>query len=62
MGNYAGKVRDDDAVFSTGVALNALMDTWTIRKGKKVKYDEDTPENVKTTIEKGISYLLEILE
>lgn len=58
MGNYAGKTRDDDAVFSTGVALNALIDVWTTRKGKKVKYDEDTPEDVKNTIKKGVSYLL----
>ena len=47
IGNYAGKNRDDDAVFNTAVTLNALFDTWTLRKGKKVTYDEDTPEEVK---------------
>lgn len=43
IGNYAGKDRDDDAVFSTAVVLNSLIDTWTVRDKRKITYDEDTP-------------------
>ena len=57
IGNYAGKTRDDDAIFSSAVALNALLDIWTIRRGKNVKYDPDTPDRVKEVIQKGITFL-----
>ena len=33
IGNYARKERDDDALFSTALALNALIDTFTVRDG-----------------------------
>ena len=59
IGNYARKERDDDALFSTALALNALIDTFTVRDGQKIEYDEDTPEEVKKTIEAGIKYLLQ---
>jgi hypothetical protein len=29
LGNYADKVRGEDRIFSTGLALNILLDTWT---------------------------------
>ena len=61
IGNYAGKTRDDDAIFSTAVALNALLDIWTTRKGKDVKYNVETPDKVKEVIKKGISYLTQQL-
>ena len=59
IGNYAHKERDDDALFSTALALNALIDTFTVRDGQKIEYDEDTPEEVKKTIEAGIKYILQ---
>ena len=62
LGNYAGKNRDDDAVFNTAVALNALLDTWTNRKGKVVEYDAETPIIVKEVIKKGVNYLLDKLK
>ena len=58
VGNYAGKDRDEDAVFSTAVVLNSLIDTWTVRNGRKITYDEDTPDEVKETIQKGVAYVL----
>ena len=58
IGNYAHKERDDDALFSTALALNALIDTFTVRDGQRIQYDEDTPEEVKKTIEAGIKYIL----
>lgn len=42
LGNYANKTRDEDAIFSTSLALNALLDTWTTRKGPVVTFDPDT--------------------
>ena len=33
LGNYGGKTRNHDALFATSLAVNALLDTWTIRKG-----------------------------
>lgn len=61
IGNYAGKDRDDDAIFSTAVALNALLDLWTRREGQEVKYDSDTPDKVKDVIQKGVRYITEQL-
>ena len=57
LGNYAGKDRNEDAVFSTALALNALLDTWTTRRGSKITYDEDVTEEVKKLIEGGVSYI-----
>ena len=31
LGNYGKKERNEDALFSTALALNALLDTWTVR-------------------------------
>jgi len=30
LGNYAGKERAEDSVFSTAVVMNSLIDIWTI--------------------------------
>ena len=59
LGNYAGKERDEDAIFSTSLALNALLDAWTTRRGKSVTFDDDVPNKVKESITRGINYLLE---
>ena len=58
IGNYAGKSRDDDALFSTALALNALLDTYTVRNGSRIQFDEDTPDSVKAAINGGIRYIL----
>lgn len=50
LGNYGKKERNEDALFSTALALNALLDTWTIRSGQKVTYDSETPVEVKSVI------------
>ena len=62
LGNYADKNRNEDAIFSTALALNALFDTWTTKQGDKVCYDEDTPEEVKAAISSGIEYLMNNLK
>lgn len=31
LGNYGGKERNEDAIFNTAMAMNALYDTWTVR-------------------------------
>jgi hypothetical protein len=43
LGNFADKSRNDDALFSTSLALNALIDTWSTRTGKHIEYDKDLP-------------------
>lgn len=58
LGNYANKNRDQDAIFSSSMALNALLDTWATRTGANVSYDDDTPAQVKKIIRKGIKYLI----
>ena len=58
LGNYAGKNRNEDALFSTALAMNALLDTWAIRTGRDVKLDEETPKEVLESIQKGIDYIL----
>ena len=62
LGNYGKKDRNEDAIFSTSLALNALLDAWTTREGSAVSYDEGTPEEVKTTIESGVEYLMQSLK
>lgn len=57
LGNFANKNRNEDSIFSTSLALNALLDTWTTRKGNNIKYDTDLPLKVRETIKSGISYL-----
>ena len=32
LGNYANKTRGEDTNFATAMALNALLDIWTISK------------------------------
>ena len=54
LGNYANKTRNDDAVFSTALAINALIDTWATRNGSNMYYDDDAPDKVKDAINNGI--------
>jgi hypothetical protein len=44
LGNYGKKDRHEDALFSTALALNALLDTWTIKSGSRLAFDIDTPQ------------------
>jgi len=39
LGNYANKERNEDAVFNTAMALNALYDTWTVRSKSELLFD-----------------------
>jgi hypothetical protein len=34
LGNYDGRERGEDSVFSTSVIMNALIDIWTVNKTK----------------------------
>ncbi|EWS75435.1 hypothetical protein TTHERM_000985179 (macronuclear) [Tetrahymena thermophila SB210] len=63
LGIYNNKTYHEDETFSTVMALNALIDIWTISKtdeNGKVKriFDSQTPQNVTTTIQKGMQTLL----
>lgn len=58
LGNYANKFREEDSIFSSTLALNALFDTWTTRIGKQLAFDADITNDVKKTIEEGVKHLL----
>ena len=34
LGNYNGKIRGEDRIFSTALAVNVLLDTWTTTTNK----------------------------
>lgn len=57
LGNFAGKNRNEDALFSTSLALNALLDIWGSKSGNSFKLLSNTPSTVKTAINQGIVYL-----
>lgn len=58
LGNFGKKERKEDAYFSTSMAVNALIDTWTRRSKGSISFDEQTPESVKEIIKKGLNFLL----
>ncbi|XP_067658558.1 uncharacterized protein [Haliotis asinina] len=49
----------DDRIFTTSMALNALLTTWTTQdqNTEKVIWDKDTPDNVKTAVDKIVTWL-----
>lgn len=58
LGNYGKKNRTEDAIYSTALVLNALLDTWGIKSDKSFKYLDQTPQAVKDAITKGANFLL----
>lgn len=58
MGNFGGKNRNEDSIYSTALVLNALLDTWGIKSNKSFEYLDSTPQAVKDIITKGSNYLL----
>ena len=57
LGDFASKNRTEDSIYSTAMALNALLDTWGLKGNKSFKYLPDTPAEVKDAVSKGISFL-----
>eukprot|EP01016_Furgasonia_blochmanni_P056458 TRINITY_DN962_c0_g1_i3.p2 TRINITY_DN962_c0_g1~~TRINITY_DN962_c0_g1_i3.p2 ORF type:complete len:662 (+),score=186.69 TRINITY_DN962_c0_g1_i3:110-2095(+) len=57
LGNYANKTRGADRLFSTSMALNALLDIWTRRVGSTRLWRDDVPESVLETVRLGEQYL-----
>lgn len=47
LGNYAGKSRNEDALYSTAVVVNVLLDAWGLKGNKSFKYLPNTPKEVK---------------
>lgn len=58
LGNFGGKNRTEDSIYSTALVLNALLDTWGIKSNKSFKFLDETPQAVKEAITKGSNYLL----
>ncbi|KAH3781365.1 hypothetical protein DPMN_159192 [Dreissena polymorpha] len=52
-------VRGQDRLFTTGMAINALMSTWAVfdEKTKHLYWEKDTPDEVKDTVSKAASFL-----
>ncbi|KAJ5077229.1 hypothetical protein M0811_00549 [Anaeramoeba ignava] len=48
----------EDRIFTTSIAMNALIDTWTIRNDYKYTWRQETPEYIKDIIQKGINWLV----
>ena len=48
----------EDQVFSTSMAVNALIHTWTSKKGFGLHWDSETPPYVKNIVYKAGHYLL----
>ena len=57
MGNFGGKNRTEDSIYSTAMVLNALLDTWGVKGNKSFKYIDGAPDKIKDVIEKGIRFL-----
>src|SRR5690554_4175927 len=52
--------RAEDRLFSTSMAVNALMDTWTVSDDTcKLKFIPTVPTQVKQTIENAVKFLRE---
>jgi len=49
IGNYANKTRGLDRMFSTTMALNALLNIWTVQEQgiRSIKYKDNTPSAIK---------------
>ena len=58
LGNFGGKNRNEDSIYSTALVLNTLLDTWGIKSSKSFKFLDETPQTVKDAITKGSNYLL----
>ncbi|KAL4512370.1 hypothetical protein ABPG72_005372 [Tetrahymena utriculariae] len=64
LGDYAGKVRGEDRNFASALALNALIDIWTIsekdqKTGKIIRqFIQNTPQNVTDAIDKGVQKII----
>ncbi|KAK3602722.1 hypothetical protein CHS0354_017165 [Potamilus streckersoni] len=50
----------EDRLFTTAMAINALISTWTVynEKTKSLIWDDDTPAEVHTVIEKSANFLI----
>ncbi|WAR15542.1 hypothetical protein MAR_005647 [Mya arenaria] len=52
-------VRGQDRLFTTGMAINALLSTWTVfdEQTKRLIWEKDTPSEVKDTVAKAAAFL-----
>ena len=57
LGDYANKTRGEDRLFSTAVALNALLDAWTVPDAKCKRVWDNAPSKVRTEAERAGNYL-----
>jgi len=62
LGNAGNYSRGEDRIFSSGLALNSLINIWTIKTHVENKtmliFEPDTPEEVKKTIRNTANYIL----
>lgn len=58
LGNYNGKTRNEDSLFSTGLVINSLINTWTNKRNNKVSWDEDVSDSTKVLLKKLTNYVI----
>jgi hypothetical protein len=60
LGNYANKIRGEDRLFATSLAVNSLIDIWTDNKNssdKSRQWIPGTSNSIKIIVAKGINHL-----
>eukprot|EP00357_Protocruzia_adherens_P032971 CAMPEP_0115008928 /NCGR_PEP_ID=MMETSP0216-20121206/22262_1 /TAXON_ID=223996 /ORGANISM="Protocruzia adherens, Strain Boccale" /LENGTH=593 /DNA_ID=CAMNT_0002376545 /DNA_START=320 /DNA_END=2101 /DNA_ORIENTATION=- len=63
LGDYAEREWGEDTIFATALAVNSLLDIWTVRiKKSELRWVKKTPLEVKDAITKGMAYLNAKLE
>lgn len=57
LGNYANKTRNEDALFSTSLAFNTLINIFTYSENRKYYYDSNISSELKIIINKMKNFL-----
>eukprot|EP00761_Pharyngomonas_kirbyi_P012945 gb/GECH01012972.1/.p1 GENE.gb/GECH01012972.1/~~gb/GECH01012972.1/.p1 ORF type:complete len:670 (+),score=136.54 gb/GECH01012972.1/:1-2010(+) len=60
LGDYGGKKRGEDRLFSTALGINALIDIWTQRQGHNGRaWLSNTPSAVQDTVDAAVHFMKE---
>ena len=60
LGNADHHAQFEDRIFSSSMALNALLNTWTrpMKNGTQLEFEPETPEGIQLYIDRAAKYLL----
>jgi hypothetical protein len=59
LGNYANKTRGEDRIFATSLAINILLDIYTIRVGNNLIWKESAVNEIRDIVDKAVNYIIE---